>query len=134
MVDVALSSASACAVNASDVLIVQLHTAGVGSATPARSVAVTCSWCAPAAKPLSVSGEVHAVAAAPSRAQVNVDAGTSELKVNVAEARFVCVDGPVRIVVLGGWATTAWVVNVQLTGAASGLPARSVTPVVSVAV
>ena len=103
---------------------------------PAASVAFTSKVWVPFARLLYVWGwgeEEHELKAALSREHTKVEPASEEEKVNEAFLLLTVPEGPVSMkvsggVVSGGGAVPAPVENDQLLSEASGLPARSLTP------
>ena len=87
------------------VLIVQLREAGVGSALPAASVALTVKVWEPSARPEYVFGEPQAAKATPSSEHAKVEPGSVALKAKVAADEVGFGAGEV-IVVSGGIVST----------------------------
>src|ERR671914_2872921 len=79
----------------------QLRLAGVRSTLPAASIARTRSWCTPTARPVSSSGETHALYDAPSSEHWKVEPLSLEENAIVAFGLAVSALGPESIVVCG---------------------------------
>jgi hypothetical protein len=107
----------------------QVYEAGVPSALPAESVAATVKVCWPAASEAYACGEVHAVAAPPSRVHANVEGDSVDENEKDADVAFVAAGGCAAIDVEGGTVST---VHVKLAGVASEFPAWSVAATVNV--
>ena len=103
---------------------------------PAASLALTLKVWEPLAKPVYVLGEEHALKAPLSREHSKEEPASEEEKVNVASLLLAFPEGPESMVVCGGVVSggggvvPAAVVKDQLLSEASGLPARSLTPLV----
>jgi hypothetical protein len=104
------------------VSIVQVKLAGIGSALPAASVAVTWKVCDPGARPVYACGLVQA-AVTPSSEQLKLEPDSVEVKEKLAPVAFVGLLGLLVIVVSGALVS---IVHVAEAGVASVLPAASV--------
>jgi hypothetical protein len=98
---------------------------GVGSAFPARSLAVTKTVCGPSASGAVDSGEAHVDAAALSSRHANVEPGSFEAKRNSATRSFVRGFGLRVMVVCGG------AVSVKLQLKVYGIDPRNRSPTLS---
>jgi len=78
----------------------QVCEAGVGSVRP-LAVAATVNVCHPSGSPVYEAGELHPVAAPPSREQPNVEPPTVDVKAKVAVVAFTVPLGPEVMVVFG---------------------------------
>src|SRR5918995_7230578 len=113
-----------------------LRLAGVGSVLPAASVAFTSKVWVPFARLLYVLGEGHGLKAPLSREHSKEEPASEEEKVNVASLLLAFPEGLESMVVCGGVVSGGGgvvpvaVVKDQLLSEASGLPARSLTPLV----
>ena len=83
-------------------LTVQVCVAGLGSALPPASIAVTSKVCGPAARPDSGQGEAHGADAPLSSLQRNVEPCSVAWNWNVAAEDCVSGGGPESITVFGG--------------------------------
>lgn len=107
-------------------LMDQVIVAGVASALPAASVARTAKTCVPTARLVKATGLAHAVQAAPSSRQSNVEAASEETKAKLASVDVPLV-GPAVSVVSGAVVSGgARMVQLTLAGEPSTLPAGSV--------
>src|SRR5687767_12034227 len=105
----------------------QLRTAGVRSRLPAASIARTRSWCTPTARPVSWSGETHALYDAPSSEHWKVELASLEENAIVAFGLAVSALGPESIVVCGAVVSGgAWTVQLYVAAVPSWLPEASV--------
>ena len=107
-------------------LTIQVLEAGVGSVLPAASVAFTEKVCEPFASAVYEAGEVHAVKAAPSRLQANVEPASVDVNGIDASAVATVPVGPPVIVVSGGVVSATFTIQVLVAAEPSVLPAASV--------
>ena len=114
---------SSIAVFGAAVSTVNDRLAGVGSVSPAASVARTVKVCVPSASVASVRGDVHDPKASLSTRHSNVVLASLEENVNVGVAMLIAPLGPLSITVSGAAVST---VNVRVAGVGSVLPAISV--------
>src|SRR5437763_1777230 len=103
-------------------MILKLRWAGVGSAFPARSMALTRNVCDPNDSFGNVCGDVQLLNAWPSTEHLRVDCDSEDLNLNVGVRSWVFPDGPEMIVVLGATVST---VNVLEAGVESTFAAVS---------
>src|SRR4029079_1957478 len=94
---------------------------------PAASVASTVKVCMPSALPVSVTGDVQAVNAPPSRLHATTTGAPAVVKLNVAVGDGLAAGGPAVIVAVGGTVST-----VQVKDAVAALPTGSVARTVNV--
>jgi hypothetical protein len=88
------------------VSIVNVRVTGDGSAFPAASTARTANVWSPSASASSVTGDWHAVNAAPSSEHSNVVPGSPAANANVGVALPVSAGGAAMICVVGLWVST----------------------------
>src|SRR3712207_4764808 len=79
--------------------------AGVGSALPAASVALTLKACEPLARPAYSCGEVQLMKGAPSRLHLKVEPASEEENEKLAETLLLAPSGPESMEVSGGVAS-----------------------------